>query len=343
MKKTFRTIAYIALAALAFGCAKAVTEGPNAANIRYFEAWMKLNHPDLKPTGLGIYIIPEEEVEGTGAEVKKDGFVYMSYTVTDLEGNISAYTEEETAKKLGEYSRMRYYGPEVLTTTPGTIQAGINEALEGMKVGGHRRVIIPNWLMSYNVYDSAEKYREASTTASHTICDITITDYADSINTHEVSLIEKFIRENPLNYEFDSRMSNDTTGFYYQPIEEGLTDVQLTTSSKIYIKYTGRLLNGTVFDSNDEKTAKDNGIYSTSKSYEPLQVNWGEEYTDITLGSGSSSVVPGFAMTIWKMHPQAKGIGIFFSPLGYSYQGSGATIPGYAPLIFEIELVEASN
>ena len=35
-----------------------------------------------------------------------------------------------------------------------------------------------------------------------------------------------------------------------------------------------------------------------------------------------------------------KGIGVFYSPLGYNYSGSGASIPGYAPLIFEIEVVE---
>ena len=58
------------------------------------------------------------------------------------------------------------------------------------------------------------------------------------------------------------------------------------------------------------------------------------------MGSSKSSTIKGFALTLWHMNPMSKGIGIFTSALGYSYNGSGASIPGYAPLIFEIEIVD---
>ncbi len=339
MKRIIKTIAYIASAVLLFSCAKNATVGPNDANLLYFESWMKLNYPDLKPTGLGVYIIPEAEVEGTGAEVKRDGFVYVDYIATDLEGNIDSYTDKATAKQMGAYDTTTYYGSHVFPTTAGTIPAGIAEAIVGMKAGGHRKVIIPNWLMSYQSYDSADKYLATATTEKHYIYDITVTDYADSINVHEIALINKFVSENPLDYNFDSRMTNDTTGFYYQPIEEGTTEGEYGSDAKIYINYTGRLLNGLVFDTTYEKVAKDNGLYSAGKTYGPVLVNLAENYTDITMGTDASSVIPGFALTIKQMRPMAKGIGIFYSPLGYSYNGSGTSIPGYAPLIFEIEIV----
>jgi hypothetical protein len=34
-----------------------------------------------------------------------------------------------------------------------------------------------------------------------------------------------------------------------------------------------------------------------------------------------------------------KAVGVFYSDLGYGYSGSGS-IPAYAPLVFEIEIVE---
>ena len=107
----------------------------------------------------------------------------------------------------------------------------------------------------------------------------------------------------------------------------------------IYINYTGKLLNGLVFDTNIERVAKDNHLYSSSKTYEPVSISWGEKYSDITMGSSASSVIGGFALTLWQMKAMEKGVGVFYSNLGYGYSGSGSSIPGYTPLIFEIELV----
>ena len=100
MKKIIKTVAFLAIALSAICCAKAVKEGPNDAEERYFNAWMEVNHPGLQPVGSGIYVI-EEEPGNAGAEVKEDNYVYASYTVTDLKGNITTYTEKETAEQLG--------------------------------------------------------------------------------------------------------------------------------------------------------------------------------------------------------------------------------------------------
>lgn len=337
MKNTFSSILCVIAAIVMTGCAKTVSSGPNEANKRYFDAWLSLNYPNAEKAGRGIYII--EETEGTGDEVTEDGYVVLDYVATDLEGTISAYTDSETARQLGEYAVTTYYGPTAWTTFEGTIQAGLMDALEGMKAGGSKKVIIPSWLMSYKAYDTEEQYLDASSSYSDAIYDITVKAFTDSINVYEIEQIKKYISDNP--ETFNGRMTNDTTGFYYQPVSEDIdTEDTFPSDTTIYINYTGKLLNGLVFDTTIEKVAKDNGLYSSSKTYEPVQINWGESYSDITMGSDESSIISGFALTLWQMHPMEKGIGVFYSPLGYGYSGSGSSIPAYAPLIFEIEIVE---
>ena len=340
MKKIFKTAAFVVLALAAAGCAKAVTEGPNEANKRYFDAWMELNHPDVKPTGIGIYILEEEA--GNGAEVKKDNYVYVDYTITDLQGNITSYTRKETAEQLGEYSKADYYGPKVLTTFENTIQAGLADALIGMKVGGRKKIIIPSWLMTYKSYDTPEEYLENSSSGTSAVYDITVTDVTTDISKYEIGEISHYIAEN---IDIFGRLTPADSvkghyGCYYKQLTAPVDTTSFPSDTSIYINYTGKLLNGQVFDTTIEKVAKDNNIYSASRAYEPTKINWGEKYSDLTMGTSNSPMISGFAITLWQMRAFEKGIGVFYSPLGYSYNGSGSTIPGYAPLIFEIEIVE---
>ena len=128
-------------------------------------------------------------------------------------------------------------------------------------------------------------------------------------------------------------------GFFYKQLVAPSDTTTFKNDTTVYINYTGKLLNGLVFDTNIKRVAQDNGLYSPSKTYGPVKITWGEKYSEITMGSENSSVIGGFALTLWQMRAMEKGVGVFWSALGYSYSGSGASIPPYSPLIFEIELV----
>ena len=329
MKKTFTKELYIAAAVIIAGCAKTVTPGPNEANKRYFDAWMELNYPDVEPSGLGIYVL--SETEGNGAEVSDSGFVLVDYRITSLEGTISAYTDAQTAKQLGEYNKTNYYGPKFWTTYQTTIQAGLGDALKGMKAGGYKKVIVPSWLMTAKAFDTAQDYldyydEDESAAYSSTIYEFEVKDYTEDIDQWQVDSIGRFFRNK--NIMIDGKPADQ--------VFEGMTSVDTT----VYINYTGKLLNGLVFDTSIERVAKDNGLYSSSRTYGPVEIHWGETYSEITMGSDKSTVIGGFALTLWQMRAMEKGVGVFYSNLGYQYSGSGSGIPGYAPLIFEIELVE---
>lgn len=331
----------LAAAAISFtGCAKYAPSGANDANKRYFDAWMQVHHPDAKPSGLGIYIIEDEPGSGN-AVVSEGGYVQIDYVTTDLEGNISTYTDVETAKQLGKYTEGNYYGPKFQTTMKGTLPIGFLQALTGMKIGGHRKVIVPSWLISYEDFDTEEDYLAKSTSASTTVYDIRVADYTTDIEGWQIHKIGEYFQDN--GNIFDGMTAADSLkgheGFYYKRLMPVKDTTSFPKDTSIYINYTGRLLDGTVFDTTDERLAKDSGIWSSARTYEPVKINWGEDYTDLTMGSNSSSVITGFALTLWQMRKFEKGIGVFTSDYGYGYSGSGENIPGFAPLSFEIEVV----
>ena len=337
MKKVILPLIAAVAALMISGCAKHEAEGAQEANQRYFNAWMSLNYPDLKPSGLGIYVI--EDTPGTGAEVEKDGYALIDYVITDLEGNISSYTSEEVAKQLGAYAEGNYYGPKFQTTYEGALPAGLAEAFKGMKVGGSKKVIIPTWLMSYEEFDTEQEYLEESTSTPSAIYEFTVRDFTKDVTGWQISKIGDYFEANADTFSgmtiADSLSGHK--GFYYKQLVAPTDTTSFKTDTTIYINYTGRLIDGTVFDTTNERLAKDSGLWSASRTYEPVSISWGEEYTDITMGSGG--IITGFGLTLWQMREFEKGIGVFTSEYGYGYSGSGDNIPGFAPLVFEIEIV----
>lgn len=352
MKKFILSAACVATGLLSISCAKQTSSGPNDANKRYFDAWLQVNGIDVAPSGLGIYIV--EDIPGDGVSITDEGFALADYTTYDLEGNVSTTTYAEVAQQIGTYKESDYYGPKFITTFEGTIYAGVYDMLKDMKVGGRRRVVIPSWLMTFKSYDSPADYLANPTSASDVIYDLTLRDFTETVNTWEIDSIGRFFNNDkimidgkPVSEIFaGTDVKKDTVevnGFYYKQLKQPADTLKFRNDTTIYINYTGRTLDGRVFDTTLEKVAKDNNLYSSSKTYEPVSIKWpgkDEDYSKITMGSGGSSVITGFALTLWQMHAMEKGVGVFYSPLGYSNSGSGASIPGYAPLIFEIEIVE---
>lgn len=103
------------------------------------------------------------------------------------------------------------------------------------------------------------------------------------------------------------------SGLQYRVIEAGEGDTP-KPSEQVTVHYTGKLVDGTVFDSSIPRG-------------EPTQF-------------GVTQVIPGWVEGLQLMKPGAKYE--FFIPqdLAYGAQGSQGAIPPFAALIFEVELIK---
>jgi FKBP-type peptidyl-prolyl cis-trans isomerase FkpA len=98
----------------------------------------------------------------------------------------------------------------------------------------------------------------------------------------------------------------------------------------VMVNYTGRLLNGQMFDSSIEADAKAGGVHQPGRPYEPLPVVLGEH-----------RVIPGWEEGLALLNEGSKAKFLVPSKLGYGEQGMGnGAIPPYATLVFDLEIVK---
>jgi FKBP-type peptidyl-prolyl cis-trans isomerase len=144
-------------------------------------------------------------------------------------------------------------------------------------------------------------------------CDISFV----KVYSEEVD-VDNYVIKNKINVTEKVELKSTSTGYTnylrYIRVKDGSADV--ITGKVAKLKYTGRLLNGFVFDSNVNTT----------------------DSLNYTIG-GNNQLVQGFAAGVAKMKLGEKATFIIPSGLGYGRTGSGNRIPGETTLIFDVEMV----
>ena len=106
------------------------------------------------------------------------------------------------------------------------------------------------------------------------------------------------------------------SGLQYKIMKEGAGESP-TAESTVTVHYTGKTLDGKVFDSSVER---------------------GQPAT-----FGLNQVIPGWTEGVALMKPGAKYIFYIPSDLAYGERGAGESIPPHATLIFEVELISVES
>lgn len=121
----------------------------------------------------------------------------------------------------------------------------------------------------------------------------------------------EFSAKNKLN----KKITTTASGLQYEVLQAGDGKAKPTASSTANVKYTGKLMDGTIFDSTDNHGGQ------------PMEM-------------GLSGVIKGWTEGIQLMTKGAKYRFYIPSDLAYGDSGAGGVIPPGATLIFDIELVD---
>lgn len=241
---------------------------------------------------------------GTGDNYKLTDSVLYSAEAKGLE-NGTVYIAKPGYYNLG--TLVAYTGGVSATTgTTALAIPAILDVMKKLKPGGSARILLPSYL--------AWGRNGSVSVPSNENIDITVTTFADKNQAAlDDRLLAEFVATKGLT------MTKDPSGVYYNISAAGSGTYPITKYSEITSSYTGRYLDGTVFDSNTAATfsmipGSSNGIIS-----------------------GIQNLLPG------KLEKDGKVRILIPSRLGYGTSGSGTGgVPGNTVLDFDFEVTSVA-
>lgn len=233
--------------------------------------------------------------EGSGSALTYPDYIYYLQTLKDLNGTVLKTQGDQTPTIANAAFLSQYLGYVSPT--------GFRENIIKLHKGGTIRAIIPSYLaFGKDGYGSQVK--------GNTIIDATFTvpNVDNSVSLSD-SLITAYKATIPLTF------TRDSTGIYYSIINQGTGTDTVTVNSTIKVAYTGKLFDGTVFDSATASKPLESPLYG-------LISGWQDGIPKIRTGGKIRLLIPSY--------------------LGYGSSPSGL-IPANAPLDFEIDLLGVTN
>lgn len=270
------------------------------------------NYPDLDPTPSGMFIIKEKSGKG---KIPKDGDILnFDFSVKVLNG-AELYNSVQ-AGRPGETEKGKPFDTD-----------GFTEGLNTMMVGDEITIIVPSKLAfrdqgrqgmiePYTTLIYWIRLNSVKTKAQHdkeiTQEKVAAAKEENLLKSKEKITIANYIKANNITVAPAER------GLYYIETGAGTGD-QPVAGDKVKVHYHGTLLDGTKFDSS----------YDRDSPFE------------FTIGKGQ--VIKGWDIGIAMMKVGGKATLIIPSDIAYGASARGGVIHAYAPLKFDVELIEVTK
>ena len=145
----------------------------------------------------------------------------------------------------------------------------------------------------------------------------------DKYSAEEAANADKYIAEHKL------ILKTTPTGLKYRVTKPSVSLRKPLKGDTVMVNYTGRTLDGKVFDSSVEAEAKAGGLNQPGRHYEPIK-----------FVVGQSEVIPGWDEGLLLLTEGSKAEFIIPSKLAYGEKGAGEDIKPFSTLLFNVELVK---
>jgi FKBP-type peptidyl-prolyl cis-trans isomerase len=272
------------------------------------QKYLEMSKITVKPTESGLYFIMEKK--GYGPNPKNGEMVTVHLTVSLLDGQ-KIFSTRDRGEPM-EYEFGRKFDTE-----------GLEEGISMMRKGEKAKLIVPSKL----AYGAEQRGRQVDSYSSF-LYDIELVNIRSKVaynkeleakkqkqkaeeqktKSKEMSTLQAYLKDNNITSK------PIKSGLYYIETEEG-KGIQPVVGNTVQVHYTGKLLDGTKFDSSHDR---------------------GEPFSFV-LGQGQ--VIKGWDEGIILMKEGGKATLIIPSALGYGGKGAGNSIPPYSTLVFDVELV----
>ena len=278
---------------------------------------------------LGYYYIPLRTTGGT-THGEDEKWIRYDISSKNQDGTLVYANTKNVAKEHSVFSYFIHYAPEyyIMGDAYGYIPKGVADAMRKyVAVGDSIRLIIPPSLLG------SSSYFNATTNAGKpVVLDIALRNVVYLPGSEEENELLEYRNSNfPGAKLLKGESGSDTTNIYFQELAPPAENVAVETGDTVWVHYTGRYLDGYVFDTNIADSAKKHNIYTYNPSVftaEGLQFIIGDD-----------SMIDGFEAAVKNMKKGSSSVVMFTSEWGYGNLGKDNGGPNYASMAFHITLV----
>jgi len=279
-------------------------------SVNELNTYIAENNITTPPLESGLIFI--EEKRGSGPHPKVDEMVTIGLIVKLVDGTLIFSTDDRG--EPFEYQYGQKFDTDGLEEGVGMLRKGGKATLivpqhiaygaeaKGQMIQPYSTIIYEVELISTRSKEAYDKEREEMQAKRQA--------ETEGRKMNEKALRDKYLADNGIT------VAPTASGLYFIETEKG-TGAKAVAGSSVQVHYTGKLLDGTVFDSSVER---------------------GQPF-EFRLGAGN--VIKGWDEAIAMMNEGGKATLVIPSEIGYGERDSG-TIPPFSTLVFDVELISVT-